>query len=104
MTAVNLIILIRMGNITDRLVSRARSIVTFDICLREVCVRVAVRYVITRFSRMDSLPIFVTHGAPLRALRVRDSSAIKTTYVKLLKWRDVDFNQSEKVIKSKLRI
>ena len=31
MTAVNLIILIRMGNITDRLVSScARSIVTFD--------------------------------------------------------------------------
>ena len=24
-----------------------------------------VRYVITKFSRMDSLPNFVTHGAPL---------------------------------------
>ena len=40
LTAVNLIILIRMGNITDRLVSScARSIVTFDIGLHEVCVR-----------------------------------------------------------------
>ena len=39
---------------------------TFDIGLHEVCVRVGVRYVITKFSRMDSLPNFVTHGAPLR--------------------------------------
>ena len=31
-----------------------------------------VRYVITKFSRMDSLPNFVTHGAPLRALRARE--------------------------------
>ena len=30
-----------------------------------------VRYVITKFSQMDSLPNFVTHGAPLRALRAR---------------------------------
>ena len=42
---------------------------TFDIGLHEVCVRVGVRYVITKFSRMDSLPNFVTHGAPLRTLR-----------------------------------
>ena len=49
---------------------------TFDIGLHEVCVRVGVRYVITKFSRMDSLPNFVTHGAPLRALRARESSAI----------------------------
>ena len=40
LTAVNLIILLRMGNITDRLVSScARSIVTFDIGLHEVCVQ-----------------------------------------------------------------
>ena len=26
-----------------------------------------VLYVITKFSRMDSLPNFLTHGAPLRA-------------------------------------
>ena len=32
-----------------------------------------VRYVITKFSRMDSLPNFLTHGAPPRA---RESSAI----------------------------
>ena len=32
---------------------------TFDIGLHEVCVRVGVRYVITKFSRMDSLPNFV---------------------------------------------
>ena len=44
LTAVYLIILIRMGNITDRLVSScARSIVTFDIGLHEVCVRVGGR-------------------------------------------------------------
>ena len=42
-------------------------IVTFDIALHEGCVRVGVRYVVTKFSRMDSLPNFVTHGAPLRA-------------------------------------
>ena len=41
---------------------------TFDIGLHEACVRVGVRYVITKCSRMDSLPNFVTHGAPLRAL------------------------------------
>ena len=70
LTAVNLVILIRMGNITVRLVSRCeRSIVTFDICLHEVCVRVGVRYVVTKFSWMDSLPNFVTHGGPLKLLR-----------------------------------
>ena len=41
--------------------------------LHEVCVRTGVRYVITKFSGMDSLPNFLTHGAPLRA---RGSSAI----------------------------
>ena len=77
LTAANLIILIGMGNITDRLVSCcARSIVTFNICLYEVCVQVGVRYVITKFSRMDNLPNFVTHGAPLRAFRAREGSAI----------------------------
>ena len=40
---------------------------TFDIGLHEVCVRVGVRYVITKFSLMGSLPNFLTHGAPLRA-------------------------------------
>ena len=45
---------------------------TFDIGLHEVCVRTGVRYVITKFSGMDSLPNFVTHGAPLRALRARE--------------------------------
>ena len=40
---------------------------TFDIRLNEVCVRVGVRYVITKFSRLDSLPNFLTHGAPLCA-------------------------------------
>ena len=41
-----------------------RSDVTFDISLHEVCVRVGVRYVMTKFSRMNSLPNFLTHGAP----------------------------------------
>ena len=77
LTALNLIILIWISNIIDRLVSSCRrSIVTFDIGLHEVCVRVGVRYVITKFSRMDSLPDFVTHGAPRRTLRARESSAI----------------------------
>ena len=53
---------------------------TFDIGLHEMCVqmggRASIRYVITKFSRMGSLPNFVTHGAPLRALRARESSAI----------------------------
>ena len=73
LTAVNLIIVIRMGNTTDRLVSScARSIVTFDIGLHEVCVQVGVRYVITKLSRMDGLPNFVTHGAPLPALQAQE--------------------------------
>ena len=46
---------------------------TFDIGLHEMCVRVGVRYVITKFSRMDSLPNFLTHGAPqARASRARE--------------------------------
>ena len=47
---------------------------TFDIGLHEVCVRAGwvagragVRYVITKFSRMDSSPNFLAHGAPPRA-------------------------------------
>ena len=52
-----------------------RSIVTFDIGLHEVCARTDGRaYALhNQISRMDSLPNFVTHGAPLRA---RESSAI----------------------------
>ena len=47
--------------------------VTVDISLHEVCVRVGVLYVITKFSRMDSLPNFLTHGAPqARASRGRE--------------------------------
>ena len=59
---------------------------TFDIGLHEVCVQVGGRAggragvlnVITKFSRMDSLPDFVTHGAPLRVLRARESSAMNS--------------------------
>ena len=51
---------------------------TFDIALHEVCVRVGVRYVITKFSRMDSLPNFLTHGAPLRARFARARAPLKT--------------------------
>ena len=47
--------------------------VTVDISLHEVCVRVGVLYVITKFSRMDDLPNFLTHGAPqARASRARE--------------------------------
>ena len=44
---------------------------TFDIGLHEVCVRTGVRYVMTNFSGMASLPNFLTHGAPLRARELR---------------------------------
>ena len=43
LTAVNLIVLIRMAYITKRLARCARSIVTFDIGLHEGCVRVGGR-------------------------------------------------------------
>ena len=76
LTAVNLIVLIRMVYITKRLVKLCKIYCDFDIGLNEVRVRVGVRYVITKFSRMDSLPNFLTHGAPLRAVRARESSAI----------------------------
>ena len=59
---------------------------TFDIGLYEVCVRVGVRYVITKFSRMDSLPNFLTHGAPRRALRARESSAMISSSVGMTVW------------------
>ena len=72
LTAVNVIILIRMAFITSTLVSScARSSVTFDIGLHEMCVWVGVRYVITKFSRMVSLLNFVTHGAPLLLLMIK---------------------------------
>ena len=48
---------------------------TFDISLHEACVLVGVRYVITKFSGMDSLPNFLTHGVPLARASARDSSA-----------------------------
>ena len=55
---------------------------TFDTGLHEVCVRVGgqtgVRYVITKFSRMDSYPNFVTHGAPLS---IRISAAVFTSVI-----------------------
>ena len=42
--------------------------------------RPGVRYVITKFSQMDSLPNFLTHGAPLcaRFARARSSANINT--------------------------
>ena len=49
---------------------------TFDIGLHEVCVRTGVRYVITKFSGMDSLPNFLTHGAPLRARFARAAAPL----------------------------
>ena len=45
-------------------------------------VRTDVRDVITKFSGMDSLPIFLIHGAPLRARFARGSSAMKRKYGK----------------------
>ena len=34
--------------------------------------RAVYSHVITKFSRMDNLPHFLTHGAPLWALRARE--------------------------------
>ena len=53
-------ILIRMAY---KVIISPRSNVTYDFSLHEACVRVSVRYVITKFSQMDSLPNFLTHGA-----------------------------------------
>ena len=50
--------------------------------------RAGVRYVITKFSRLDSLPNFLTHGAPLRA---RDSSAINSKN-EVKKWGYLSLN------------
>ena len=62
----------------DLVLSCARAIVTFHIGLHEMCVRTGVLYVITKFSEEDSLPNFLTHGAPLRARFARArSSAMK---------------------------
>ena len=59
----------------------ARSTLPFDIgymkCVYEWA---GVRYVITKFSLIDSLPNFFTHDAPQRALRARESSAMKEPY------------------------
>ena len=51
--------------------------------LTSVCVRVGVRYVITKFSRIDSLPNFVTHGAAL------ESSAIINNQVEVMREADI---------------
>ena len=55
---------------------------TFDIGLHEVCVRTGVRYVITKFSGMDSLPNFLTHGAPLRTRFARAGAPLKNKHNK----------------------
>ena len=57
------------------MLSCARAIVTFHIGLHEMCVRTGVLYVITKFSEEDSLPNFLTHGAPLRARFARARSS-----------------------------
>ena len=57
---------------------------TLDIGLHEVCVRVGVRYVITKFYRMDSLPNFITHGAPLARFARESSAIMHTDYPKFI--------------------
>ena len=44
-------------------------------------------HVITKFSRMGSLPHFFTHGAPLRASRAR---APLLTVSEIVKWQSAD--------------
>ena len=59
--------------------------------------RAGVRYVITKFSGMDSLPNFLTHDAPLCALRARGSSAIifpKTLECNLTYYESENFSDS----------
>ena len=43
-----------------------------------------VRYVITKFSRMDGLPNFLTHGAPLARFAFRSSAISKAWYFLLV--------------------
>ena len=43
-----------------------------------------VRYVITKFSRMDGLPNFLTHGAPLARFALRSSAIGKAWYFLLV--------------------
>ena len=61
---------------------------TFDIGLHEACVwvggRAGVRYVITKFSQMDSLPNFLTHGAPFCARFARARSSAINIKVKMM--------------------
>ena len=45
--------------------------------------RAGVRYVITKFSQMDSLPNFLTHGAPLCARFARARSSANVSYIAL---------------------
>ena len=97
-------ILIRRANIADRLVSIcARSNVTLEISLHEVYVRARVRYAITKFSRMDSLPNFLTHRAPLRALRAREISAmiLRSVYCQQ---DDQIFTPKNRFYKAKMKI
>ena len=64
--------------------------------------RVGVRYVITKFSRMDSLPNFVTHGAPLRALCARElryNMLIKVITNRLQKVLCSDDNNTKQIYK-----
>ena len=68
-----------MAYITKRLVKLCK--IYCDIWHRltwSVCTggRAGVRYVITKFSRMDSLPNFLTHGAPLRVRFGRAGAAL----------------------------
>ena len=69
-------ILIRMAYVTDRPVSIFEKDVMWHLTsayMQWVYGRSAfVRYVMTKFSRMDSLPNFLTHGAPMHALCARE--------------------------------
>ena len=76
LTADNLIVLIRMVYITKRLVKLCK--IYCDIWHRltwTVCTGGRTLRHNKKFSRMDSLPNFLTHGAPLRARFARESSA-----------------------------
>ena len=55
--------------------------------------RAGVRYVITKFYRMDSLPNFLTHGAPLARFARESSAKIKITQ------KLIDKNVSLKIVR-----
>ena len=72
--------------------------------MKRVYGRAGVRYVITKFSRMDSLPNFVTHGAPLRireAIAYQREKRLPISYL-ALKLRYINKTHTESGVEKSL--